>query len=153
MAAPLIHVLTGDPRDPVTAHRAAATYNAWFRPTVGRVLAHAVGRTGTSACRRVQANLRLRLGALPTAVILGGRGRTPFHERSCPACAGRGEGQHVGDVLHACFQCSHMQEVFGDRWGWAGPPGGAADFHQLYRGDMRKAIAFGADIVDLVEGC
>lgn len=139
-----------DPRDPATGSRATATYNAWFRPTAGTVLKYAQGRTSGSACRRVQANLRLRLGALPTPVTQGARFSVPLGQRTCVACTVRGEGDKLGDVLHTCFECSHVQDQMGDRWGWEGPPDGASDFNQLYSGSLRRAMAYGADIVELV---
>jgi hypothetical protein len=139
-----------NPRDPDTEHRGIATYGAWFQPTVGRVMEYARGRTSGRACWRVQANLRLRLGAQPTPVTLGARFGVPLGQRTCPACAGRGEGEHLGDVLHTCFQCEHVQEQLTARWGWQGPPGGATDFTQLYSGSLGRAMAYGADIVELM---
>ena len=66
------------------------------------------------------------------------------------ACTVRGEGDRLGDVLHTCFECSHVQDQMGDRWGREGPPHGASDFNQLNSGSLRRALAYGADTVELV---
>ena len=141
---------TGNPRDPGTQHRVAATYHAWFSGTAGKLLEYAKGRTGSRACAQLRTNLRVRLGAVRTPVNLGRRSHTPFQERCCPACAGRGEGAHVGDALHVFFQCGEVQEQLGERWGWEGPPGGATDFGQLYSGDLKRAVAYVADVEELL---
>ena len=137
-----------DPRDPAIGSRATATYNAWFRPTAGKVLEYAQGRTSGSACRRVQANLRLRLGALPTPVTQGFS--MPLGQRTCVACRVREEGDRLGDVLHTCFERSHVQDQMGDRWGWEIPPHGVSDLNQLYSGSLRRAMAYGTGLVELV---
>ena len=110
-----------DPRDPATGSRATATYNALFRPTAGKVLEYVQGRISGSACRRVKANPRLRLGALPTPVTQGARFSMPLEQRMCVACTVREEEDRLGDVLHTCFECSHVQDQMGDTWGWEGP--------------------------------
>jgi hypothetical protein len=140
----------GDPRDPGIEHRVAATYQAWFSDTAGVLLQHAQGRTGNRACARVRTNLRVRLGAVRTPVNMGRRNRVPFGERCCQACTVRGEGTHTGDALHAFFQCGAVQEQLGERWGWEGPPGGATNFSQLYKGNPKKAVAYVADVEELL---
>ena len=52
--------------------------------------------------------------------------------------------------LHTCLECSHVQDQMGDRWGWEGPPDVASRFNQLYSGSLRRAMAYGADVVELV---
>ena len=91
----------------------------WFRPTAGKVLEYAQWRF--NACRRVQANLKLRLGALPTLMTRGARFSVPLGQRTRVACTVR---DRLGDVPHTCFEFSHVQDQMGDRWGWEGPPGG-----------------------------
>ena len=70
-------------------------------------------------------------------------------ERCCASYAARGQGTHVGDALHAFFQCGRgaVQE---QRWGWKEPPGGAADLGQLSNGELKKAVAFVADIENVL---
>jgi hypothetical protein len=140
----------GDPRAEDTQHRVAATYRAWFSSTAGSVLGYAAGRTGSRACAQVRTNLRVRLGAVSTPVNLGRRRRTPFQDRCCPACAADGEGMCVGDVQHAFFECGDVQRRMAERWGWEGPPGGAANFGQLYAGDVKRAAAYVADVEELL---
>jgi hypothetical protein len=116
-----------NPRDPAAADRALASYYRWFAPTAGTVLMYARTRTGTRDCRRAQANLRLRLGALPTEVVLGRRSRTPFAERGCRACAeGAGGGGLWGmsymRPLSAATSGSNSRIDGDGRCGQGGPP-------------------------------
>jgi hypothetical protein len=143
---------TEDPRDPATRHRAAATYATWFQPTAGKVLAHAAKHTSRHACARARTNLRLRLGAVSTAVSRGARRRTPFPERRCPLCPSR-EGQAPGDLQHALFECEHMQQMLRARCPhWAsGPPGGATDLSVLYAGNIKRAMCYAEDAAEILE--
>lgn len=144
----------GDPRDPATKHRPEAAYNKWFRSTAGTVLAHAALRTRSKQCAEVRANLRLRLGAVATAVTKGQQtnGRVPFERRLCVACTVTGAGSHIEDAQHACFECTHMLGRLAGK-GWDSPPGGAGDFEQLYaKGNVKGGMQYAGQIVEWVEG-
>ena len=130
-----------DPRDPAADHRQAATYAAWFQPTAGRVLEHAAGRTSSRECDVVRANLRLRLGAVKTAVTQGQRSGSAFGQRICQKCRHEGR-EHIGDVQHLCLECLCVRRELG-----RGPPGDATCFVQLYNGNLRRAMEYVADVV------
>ena len=110
---------------------------AHLAPTPEKVLEYVQGRTNGSACRRVQAKLRLRLGALPTPVTKGARFARARQAQS-------GERGTDWEMCFTSFECSHAQDQMGDRWGWEGPPDGSSDFNQLYSGILRRAMAYGA---------
>ena len=139
----------GDPRCPDTLHRTAATYNAWFRPTAGAVLGYALRRTGSKACAAVRANLRLRLGAVDSAVTRGryAGSAVPFENRVCQRCLSVGH-RCVDDALHVCLECPCMQADLLQQ-GWA--TGTTTDFNELYApASLKAAIDYVARVVGLV---
>ena len=146
---------TTDPRDPATQHRAVATHASWFRPTAGCLLRYAARHASKKACNRVRANLRLRLGAVRTAVSMGARRRTAFEDRVCPDCEAAGGERSRGDIRPALFECPHMQQhlsMLNEQWARAeGPPGGATDFTTLYNGNIKAAMRYVEDAAAALE--
>ena len=133
----------GEPRDPAARHRPDATYNKWFRSTAGTLLAHATFRTSSKDCAEVRASLRMRLGAVSTAVTKGRRsGTMPFETRTCSGCSARGVGSHIEDAQHVCFECPCIKAKLAGL-GWDNTPGGAKNFPQLYKkGNVKGGINY-----------
>lgn len=141
----------GDPRCPATPHRATATYNAWFRPSAGAVLGYALQRTSSKACAVVRANLRLRLGAVHTAVTKGryAGSAVPFESRVCQHCLSAGR-RCVDDALHVCLECPYWQAALMQQ-GWTA--GTATDFDELYAPtSLKTAMEYVAHVVSSVSG-
>ena len=140
----------------LSVHQAAArltthTHNqAWFSDTAGVLLQHAKGRTGSRACARVRTNLRVRLGAVHTPVNMGRRNRVPFGERLTPRAQRRDGGRASGTRSTRSSNAGWCKISWGSGGAGKAPPGGATDFSQLYNGNLKKAVAYVADVEELL---
>jgi hypothetical protein len=140
----------GDPRDPATPHRPAATYNAWFRSTAGGVLRYAQRHTSRVKCARVTASIRLRLGAVGVAVNRGRHEKRDYPERCCTACKALTGEHRVDDIAHACFECQPLKERLLAK-GCTGPPGNARSFHELFtQPNLSAALVFVEAVSELL---
>ena len=138
----------GDPRHPDTEHRTTATYNRWFRPTAGMLLSYAATHTSSKACAAVRGNLRLRLGAVETAVNKGRHINTAFSDRVCRDCERRAGQRCVDDAQHVCLECPYILGQLGHK-GYDNS--GARDFNELYAPQhASKGIRFVGKVVDLI---
>ena len=100
----------------------------------------------------MRTNLRLRLGAISTADTRGRRNGQRREAHCFQRCWARGDSEQVEDALHVCFQCPSVRGQLREH-GWAGPPGAATNFHQLYQDEQGwDALAFVDCVVGIVEG-